>query len=160
MFSEMALVHVMQKQNRSGGGLDLRAVRLFDRVVRDPQSSRLGKLFAKRPKPLRLLSDVADERRFSNRRHAGIRVIAVDAIHGTLNRGADFDYDFRPLQQSDYGRWSKIATAMMNGIDLPPIEVVQVGDDYFVKDGHHRISVARALGFRFLDAIVEIWDEA
>jgi len=160
MLAEMALVEVLHKQERSGGGLDLRATRLFDRIVRDPRRAGLAGLFGRQIKPLRRLSDVTDERRFSNRRHAGMRVIAVDAIHGTLNRGADFDYDFRPLQQSDYGRWSKIATAMMNGIDLPPIEVVQVGDDYFVKDGHHRISVARALGFRFLDAVVEIWDVA
>ena len=158
MYAEMALAHVMHRRE-GGGELAQGATRLFDRIVRDSRPDRIPRLFAKRLKPLRRLSDITDERRFGNRRYGGMRVIAVDAIHGTLNRADDFDYDFRPLRISDYGRWSKVATAMMNGIDLPPIEVVQVGDDYFVKDGHHRISVARALGFLYLDAMVEIWDE-
>jgi hypothetical protein len=160
MLAELALSEVLQRQRRNDGGLDLRATRLFDRVLRDPQPNRIKKLFDKRLKPLPHLEDVAKGRHLSSRRYGGMQVVAVDAIHGTLNRSTDFDYDFHPLQQSDAGRWSQIATAMMHGVELPPIEVIQVDGNYFVKDGHHRISVARALGYRYLDAVVEIWAEA
>jgi hypothetical protein len=43
---------------------------------------------------------------------------------------------------------------MMNGITLPPVELIKVGQDYFVRDGHHRISVSRMLGYGSIDAVV------
>ncbi len=48
----------------------------------------------------------------------------------------------------------RIAIARLTGETLPPVDLVKVGDFYFVRDGHHRISVARALGQQFVDAIV------
>jgi hypothetical protein len=106
------------------------------------------------------LEDVIATRSLSHRHHDGTRAIAIDQIHGTLNRSKDFDYHFHPLNESAQNRWRRVASAMMSGIELPPIEVIQVGEAYFVKDGHHRISVARALGFRYLDAVIEVWAEA
>lgn len=158
MQADMALAHMAQKQR--GGGIDQRATRLFDRLVCDPQPGRFQKLFGKCPKPLLSLSQVVEGCQIVNRRHGGVRVIALDAIHGSLNRSTDFDYDFRPLQQSDQGRWCKVASAMLSGTELPPVELIQIRHNYFVKDGHHRISVARALGRRYLDAVVEVWTEA
>ena len=55
-------------------------------------------------------------------------------------------------------RWIAIATMMELGEGLPLISLVQVGDTYFVRDGHHRISVARALGYAYIDANVTVWD--
>ena len=55
-------------------------------------------------------------------------------------------------------RVSPGATAMLRRVDLPPVELIQVGDDYYVQDGHHRVSAARALGYGYVDAIVVVWE--
>jgi hypothetical protein len=90
-------------------------------------------------------------------RHAGIRTVPIGQIRGSQDRSHDFDRDFNPLQDHNKGRWLGIATARQRGKALPPVELVQVGDVYFVRDGHHRISVARALGQRDIDAKVMVW---
>jgi hypothetical protein len=91
------------------------------------------------------------------RRHAGIRTVPIGQIRGTQDRGHDFDRDFNPLQDHSKGRWLGIAAARQRGKALPLVELVQVGDVYFVRDGHHRISVARALGQRDIEAKVMAW---
>lgn len=91
------------------------------------------------------------------RRHAGIRTVPIGQIRGSQDRGDDFDRDFNPLQDHNKGRWLGIAAARQRGKGLPPVELVQVGDVYFVRDGHHRISVARALGQWDIEAKVMVW---
>jgi hypothetical protein len=91
------------------------------------------------------------------RRHAGIRTVPIDQIRGTQDRGHDFDRDFNPLQDRTERRWLGIAAARELGKALPPVDLVQVGNVYFVRDGHHRISVARALGQRDIEANVMVW---
>ena len=94
------------------------------------------------------------------RRHAGIRTVPISQIRGSIDRSNDFDRDFNPLQGHTWRRWLSVATAREEGKTLPPVELVQVGDIYFVLDGHHRISVARALGQQDVDAEVEVWQVA
>ena len=72
----------------------------------------------------------------------------------------DFDAQFRPTQTHSQGRWLSVATARLQGVPLPPVELIQVGDTYFVRDGHHRVSVARALGELDIDAEVRVWRAA
>ena len=55
-------------------------------------------------------------------------------------------------------RWVRVATAMIQGLALPPIDIIQVGDQFFVRDGHHRVSVARALGQVEIEAHVTVWE--
>ena len=86
----------------------------------------------------------------------GVREIPVDAIAGTLepSRALQFDAAFRPRRNSARRRWENIWIAEERGVTLPPISVVPVGDAYAVRDGHHRVSVARALGQVDIDAEV------
>jgi hypothetical protein len=86
---------------------------------------------------------------------AGVREIALDAINATLepNRAEQFDAEFRPAAPTR-ARWTSVWAAWHRGVTLPPISVVQVGDAYAVRDGHHRVSVARARGAATIDAIV------
>jgi hypothetical protein len=86
----------------------------------------------------------------------GIREIPVDAISGTLepSRARQFDASFRPRRNSARRRWEKIWIAEERGVSLPPISVVPVGDSYAVRDGHHRVSVARARGAFAIDAVI------
>jgi hypothetical protein len=86
-----------------------------------------------------------------------VREIPLDAITGTLEpgRAREFDAEFRPVPRMRK-RWLRVWVAEHTGPGLGPIEVVQVGNEYAVRDGHHRVSVARARGALTIDAIVDV----
>src|SRR5918996_1315503 len=87
-------------------------------------------------------------------RRLGLQVIPLDSIVGTVDRRRGFDRSFRPTSRRLRQRWERIARAQRQGEAMPPIEVYRIGDMHFVKDGHHRVSVARAQGRREIDAYV------
>src|SRR3954452_15660291 len=84
----------------------------------------------------------------------GLQVVALEAIVGTVDRAADFDRGFRPTTTRLRSRWERIAAAQRRGEALPPISLFQVGELYFVRDGHHRVSAAKSLGRTDIDAYV------
>ena len=88
---------------------------------------------------------------------AGQRTVPIAQIGGSEGRAGDFDRDFNPIRGHTRQRWLGIAAAREQGKALPPVSLVQVGDIYFVKDGHHRISVARAFGQEAIEAKVVVW---
>ncbi len=79
-------------------------------------------------------------------RSSRITFVPLDKIIGSEGRSEDFDQNFNPLQLHSRDRWVGIAVARRQGVALPPVELVQQGDRYFVRDGHHRISVAKIMG--------------
>ncbi len=87
-------------------------------------------------------------------RHVGLRVIPLKQIVGTVGRTREFDRAFRPTTERVRPRWERIAAAHRRGEAMPPIDVYRIGDLYFVKDGNHRVSVARAMGRTDIDALV------
>jgi hypothetical protein len=87
-------------------------------------------------------------------RDAGLQVVPLDAIVGTVDKLQGFDRRFRPTTPAVRRRWESIAAAMRRGQAMPPVDLYKVGEAYFVKDGHHRVSVARALGHPDIDARV------
>jgi hypothetical protein len=91
----------------------------------------------------------------ARRRPVGTVSIPVASIVGTVDRhkAATFDSSFRPPDFSR-GRWTLMYRAARRGAQLPPISVYRVGERHFVRDGHHRVSVARAMGADWIDAIV------
>lgn len=72
--------------------------------------------------------------------------VPLTDVVGTLNRADDFDAEFRLVNQALCDRWDGVGASMRSGSDPAPVELIQLGDLYFVVDGHHRVSVARALG--------------
>lgn len=80
--------------------------------------------------------------------------IPLDAIVGSVDRYQDFSRDFLPRMDSDRDRWVGVKLAMTGMAGVPPIEVYRIGDACFVKDGNHRVSVARQLGARTIQAVV------
>jgi hypothetical protein len=84
-----------------------------------------------------------------------VREIPLRAIRGTLepSRATLFDGGFRPASAAR-ARWQRLWLAEHRGGTLPPIAVVPVGDGYAVRDGHHRVSVAKARGALTIDATV------
>jgi hypothetical protein len=89
------------------------------------------------------------------RRRVGLQAVQISSIVGTAERtkAATFDGRFRPPATSRE-RWERLWMAARKGCPLPPISVMQLGDQHFVVDGHHRVSVAHALGMSAIDAEV------
>jgi hypothetical protein len=106
------------------------------------------------------LSSLEADVQLSGRRYAGLRSVPISQIRGSESRSDDFDADFRPVKVHNRWRWVSLAAARLRGAVLPPMELIQIGDVYFVRDGHHRISVARAFGQEHIDAEVTVWDLA
>lgn len=86
--------------------------------------------------------------------YLGLKQIPVETIVGSVGRYQDFDRAFLPRQTFTRDRWISIDKAHMQDVILPPIEVYKIGSVYFVKDGNHRVSVARERGQAFMDAYV------
>ncbi|MDX1662212.1 MAG: hypothetical protein R3272_00360 [Candidatus Promineifilaceae bacterium] len=84
----------------------------------------------------------------------GRREISLDAIVGSVGRYNDFTSTFLPRTAADAGRWAAVRAAAPDISRLPPIEVYQLGDGYFVLDGNHRVSIARRTGQQYIEAYV------
>jgi hypothetical protein len=123
----------------------------FERARRGYHAARAGRLLAargpSRTRP-RDLGDVAALFWHSTR----LRSIPLDAIVGTVDATTDFDARFRPAAHRVSARWQSVARAHRDGRSLPPIAAIEQPDGYYVLDGRHRVSVARALGHTHIDA--------
>lgn len=84
----------------------------------------------------------------------GYRHVPVADIVGTAARPQDFDIEFRPLNPALRQRCERLERAVRDGARLPPVELTQLGQMYFVRDGHHRVSIARSMGWATIDANV------
>jgi hypothetical protein len=91
---------------------------------------------------------------YTGERRIGQRVIALESIVGSVDRTRDFDRWFRPRNARTRERWERLARAQRRGESIPPIDVYRVGELHFVRDGHHRVSVAIAMKLRTIDAMV------
>jgi hypothetical protein len=86
--------------------------------------------------------------------YLGSRQVPIEKIVGSMGRYHDFDRAFLPIQVRTKDRWVSIDKAHYAQVELPPVELYKLGEIYFVKDGNHRISVARERGQEFVDAYV------
>lgn len=84
----------------------------------------------------------------------GIRDINIDKIRGSVQKYMDFNKNFAPKNEVLEERWCSIYTAFVSGAPLPPIILYKIKDDYFVYDGNHRVSVAKFLNFKVIEAEV------
>ncbi|MBK8985536.1 MAG: universal stress protein [Chloroflexi bacterium] len=98
--------------------------------------------------------DVRKKLKMTGLAEQGIQEIPLAAIVGSVGRSGDYTRDFLPVKDSDQQRWAKVKAAFMSPTGVPPISVYKVGDAYFVRDGNHRVSVARQLGNNTIDAYV------
>lgn len=86
--------------------------------------------------------------------YVGLRQVETNLIVGSTGRYHDFDRAFLPLQRRTKNRWVSIDQAHYEEKPLPPVDLIKIGDIYFVRDGNHRVSVARERGQAFIDAYV------
>lgn len=107
-------------------------------------------------KPINLLrfEEVREKLKANIAASKELKVIPLDAIVGSVNRYEDFTRNFLPRDNIDEERWANIVIASQKSTKIPPIEVYQIGEVYFVSDGHHRVSVARTYGKKAIRAYV------
>src|SRR5688572_7792359 len=104
-------------------------------------------------------NDISQRLRLKNAIYRGVQNIPLDKIIGSVGRYQDFTSTFLPVNDRMSERWQRIARITMDPErHLPPIEALKVGDWYFVRDGNHRVSVARQIGGTYIDA--EVWEYA
>ena len=84
----------------------------------------------------------------------GVMDVPINAIRGSVDRYRDFDRAFLPKHAGLRDRWQRVATARQYGLPMQPVELVKLGDIYFVRDGHHRVSVCRSRGDNSIQARV------
>jgi len=123
----------------------------FARARRHGQLARLANWLHRDPDGVGVIlpfEEVVRELGFVSERELGRQVVALDTIVGSVDRVRDFDRNFRPTSPRTRGRWEAIATAMRRGQAMPPIALYRIGEIHFVRDGHHRVSVSRALSVR------------
>jgi hypothetical protein len=109
---------------------------------------------ARRPNRLLSYDEIKDKLHLGGSVYGGIHSVPVKSIVGSVDRYRDFDRVFLPAQAFTSDRWKAINRAFYRDEALPPVKLYQVGDVYFVLDGHHRVSVAREHGVEFIDAEV------
>jgi nucleotide-binding universal stress UspA family protein len=101
--------------------------------------------------------EVAEKLKLSQSTELGRRDIPLNAIVGSVGRYTDFTRTFLPRHDFDRNRWANVKAAMASGKGVPPIDVYKVGEVYFVRDGNHRVSVARQDGATTIEAnIIEV----
>lgn len=116
---------------------------------------RWQRVFGRRPEPGLIVLDDALEALGADG-DLGTRTdeVPLEKIVGTVGRPRDFDEDFRLVNGRLRDRWERLARAVESGFEPPPVKLIQLGELYFVADGHHRVSVARAVGRRVISARV------
>ena len=131
-----------------------RAVSDFRRARRRAALDRVFARLAGRSTDLMSYDDVRKKLKGRETSKRELKEIPLDSIVGSVGRYRDFSRGFLPRQDSDSGRWAGVKVAVTELGGLPPIEVYQIGEVYFVLDGNHRVSVARDVGARHIEAYV------
>src|SRR3954447_16025108 len=156
-----------------GGGLGTlmliaAAFVVLDAVLPTPRSpqaeaeehfARIARTRRQRRTPqLALVDDAAGPLAVAGRREMGVELIPLDSITGTTeaSKARLFDRGFRP-DRSCEARWKSLWMAGARGLALPPVSVYRIGERHVLRDGHHRVSVARDHGRDEIEAeVVEL----
>jgi hypothetical protein len=126
----------------------------FERARQKAFFNELFSHFNRRPNELMSFHDVRSRFKPEGESYRGMQEVPVRKIIGSFDRFRDFDRAFLPRHGHSGGRWMNIDRAFHQDVRLPPVQLYKVGDVYFVKDGNHRVSVARERGIEFIDAEV------
>ena len=100
------------------------------------------------------LGDIRSLLRPESETYKGMQTVPIDRIVGSEGRYRDFNKAFLPRHDKLMRRWMRVDEAHYRNIILPPIKLFEIGGAYFVRDGNHRVSVAKAQGAEFIDAEV------
>ncbi|MGZ7033434.1 MAG: hypothetical protein ACXVIJ_15835 [Thermoanaerobaculia bacterium] len=131
---------------------------MFDVAKRAALMSDIVRTLRGQPVDLLPFEEVREKLRLRSVIDRGVEEIPIDRIVGSFGREREFNRAFLPRTESLRRRWQKIHDQALGLAGLPRIELFKVGDAFFVLDGHHRVSVARALGAPTIEAHVREWE--
>jgi nucleotide-binding universal stress UspA family protein len=126
----------------------------FKRARRRADLREVLSALGARPAPLLSYDDVRRRLHAVESPARYLEDVPLDAIVGSVGRTVDFTREFLPRTDSDKARWVGVKVAMTGLTGTPPVDLYRIGEAYFVRDGNHRVSVARQLGARFIQAYV------
>lgn len=126
----------------------------FNRAFRRSFWRKLRALMTGESNELLPYDRVREDLPFRGQRDIGLQTVPVDRIVGSVGRYRDFDRAFLPTQRQTTERWVSISKAHYEEVILPPVDLYKIGEVYFVRDGNHRVSVARERDQQFIDAYV------
>jgi hypothetical protein len=129
----------------------------FTVARRRARLSRLKELLLRRDSTRSTLLSPEETRRgvpASGSMYRGRRTVEVSRIVGSVGKHQQFDPNFMPLSKASPEKWKRVDRAFRLGQELPPVSLLELGGDYFVIDGNHRVSVARFHGVEWIDAEV------
>ena len=110
-------------------------------------------MLSRRPNELVSFDQVKRSLKTFGESYRGVQTVPIAQIIGSATlRFHDFDGAFLPTSTRTKSRWKSVDAAWYEEINLPPVQLYKIGDTYFVRDGHHRISVAREKGQEFIEA--------
>lgn len=142
---------MLQQMMNTPADLRTRLVQLYWQEMREGQWRRFFDCLLRRSATLERLQSTLLT---GARAYAGVKEVPLDAIRGTEEQAPAFDRTFHPIGERPRQRWVSIAEARLEGKPMPPVQLTEKDGAYYVRDGHHRISVARALGEAFIEAEV------
>jgi hypothetical protein len=126
----------------------------FNRAINKAFIEELKGFLFRKSHRLLPFDQVKEKLELSFTRELGLQTVPTDQIVGSEGRYRSFTRQFLPLQEDLRERWKKVNQARCSGRNLPPVELYKVCNAYFVKDGHHRVSVARSKGSKYIEALV------
>lgn len=106
------------------------------------------------PEDLLSFEQVRGKLKIRGQHYVGIQTIPMNKIAGSVGRYHEFNRAFLPTQEHIRERWKRVYEVAHSPEGFPPIDVYQIGDVYFVRDGHHRVSVLKELGATSVEATV------
>jgi uncharacterized membrane protein YgaE (UPF0421/DUF939 family) len=129
----------------------------FEEALREARQRGLVRVLGRETRTPPALAEVVAAAGVLRERDAGLHDIPLGQVKGSERRTLDFDVSFMPRRGHVRPAWVDLYARMAEGLPIPPVDVYQVGDVYFVKHGHHRVSVARSLGWDRIRAhVVEV----
>ena len=120
--------------------------------------NRIRSVVSGQPTTLLSYDDVKSALHVGGPIYRGVQTVRVEDIVGSLNRYHEFDRAFLPMEDTIGSRWRSVDRAFYEDVSLPPVVLYKVGQVYFVVDGHHRVSVARAFGQTTITARVTVYE--
>jgi hypothetical protein len=141
---------------------DVEAQSTWDRARRALFWANLGTYLGRKGADLLDFNEVSHRLKLRNAVYRGTQIIPLNKIVGSTGRYNDFTRTFLPKRTNLSERWRGVAAVALDGhgMGLPPIEVYKAGEWYFVRDGNHRVSVARQLGNKSIEAYVWEYTDA
>jgi hypothetical protein len=126
----------------------------FDRARRKAFLGDLLSALKREPNWLLSFEEVREKLPMQGQHYRGMEQVPLTSIVGSVERYHDFNRSFLPTQTHTRPRWESVDRAALTDVMLPPVQLYKIGDMYFVKDGNHRVSVAREKGAADIDAEV------